>query len=71
MLHGAKVSYVTLVHCVSHIYVSHVEHCNDCLMHPLEYCIHLWVFDAGWLMLQTTWITEGQLAKPIQNLLAT
>ena len=59
-----KVSYVTLVDCVSHIYdVSHAEHCRDCLMHPLEYCIHLWVFDAGWLTLQTLWITEGHKVK--------
>jgi hypothetical protein len=60
---GEKVSYVILVDCVSHIYVNPAEHHHDCLMYPLEYCTHLWVFDTGWLMLETFWITEGLEVK--------
>jgi hypothetical protein len=60
---GEKVSYVTLGDCVSNIYVSPVEHHHDCLMHLLEYCICLWVFDTGWLMLQIIWITVDLKVK--------
>ncbi len=60
---GEKFSDVNLIDCVSHIYVSCVEHCHDCLMHLIKYCIHWWVLDTGWCMLQTIWFTDGLEVK--------
>ena len=60
---GEKVSYVTLGDFFSHIYICRAEHCHDCLMHLLKYCMCLWVFDTGWLTLQTVWIRSQVLGS--------
>ena len=54
---GEKFNNVTLNDCFSHVIFGCAKHCHDYLMHPLQYCVCLWVLDTGWLMLQIIWIT--------------
>ena len=58
-----KVSNVALCDCVGNVNFNCVEHCHDCLMHSLKYCIFLWILDSGWLMLQAIWLTKDLKVK--------
>jgi hypothetical protein len=52
-----KIRDVTLTDSFGHVDFSCMEHPHDSLMHPLTYCIHLWVPDTGRLKLDSICIT--------------